>query len=245
MKKFLALFLVLAMMLSVALVACSDTTTTSGNNNNDIENNDDDDLGFVSKDTGDDETGDETDDKGNVENSGWEAATYKIYAMANGLNIRKEPSLSKNVEKLGQVDVGTELTALERNDEWYKISYNGTTAYVNREYVTLSKDEATFTTDAEPTVLKIQQNDANDDMLNLRTDPSIPDDNATYALDIKYDNTKDGQLKKVGQNASGTWYVVEYDADGSGDGVAKTYYIKINSETSRILGLSSTPGGRG
>lgn len=229
MKKILAIFLALITIMSVALVACDDNATTGGNSD-DVDETDE----FVAqKGTDTDDGTDDTDDK---KTGGWEAAAYDIYCMANGLNVRKSDSASS--EKLGTLKIGDKLTASERNDDWYKVTYNGTTAYVARDYVTMSADEANFTRNATAEPLQVAQGKT-DLQVTLRRDPVVIDD--TYGMAFK--GTDAGTLSKVGQNADGSWYIVSYDADGTGAGTAVEYYLAVGSAAREMFGLSSSAGG--
>ena len=243
MKKFLALFLVLAMMLSVALVACSDTTTTSGNNNNDVEDNDDDDFGFVSKDTNnDDETGNDTGNSGNTNvDTDWNTVAYTIYAMCN-INIRTEPSAK--AKSIGTVPAKTALNATakstDEDDCWFKISYDGSTYYVDADYVTTNLKEATFNNLEESAqfelTIKAPADSSNKNQVKLR---KLPTFDAEFTFEtVTNEDTNTNKMKVVGMNESGNWYIVEYKGD--------TYYLAVTSSTKPYLnGLPSAGGNDG
>ena len=96
MKKILAIFLALVMILSVTLVACSKDKATTGGNSDDA---DDEDI-FVQN-SKDKETSDTS--KDDKKTGGWEAAAYPIYCMATGLNVRSSDSTSS--DKLGALSL--------------------------------------------------------------------------------------------------------------------------------------------
>lgn len=231
MKKILAIFLALVMILSIALVSCAKDKATTGGNSDDADDEDD----IFVQNSKDKETSDT--DKENNKTGGWEAAAYPIYCMATGLNVRSSDSTSS--DKLGALNIGDKLDATERNDDWYKVTYNGVTAYVAREYVTASANEAIFTNDATPTKLILAKNHETD-KANLRVMPVVVED--TSAITYNEGDNK-GTLTKIGQNAEGNWYVVEYDADGEGATAPVVYYLKMNSETKAMFGLASSAGG--
>lgn len=60
---------------------------------------------------------------------------YVQYAQATctTLNVRKEPS--ENSPRVGQIAMGEQLEILEILDEWVKVDYNETDAYVSKSYV--------------------------------------------------------------------------------------------------------------
>ncbi len=220
MKRTLAALLALVTISSTALVACKKEATTTGGNNSD----DTDDFVIqapVTSDTNDSDT----DDKGT--SGGWVAVNYSIYAMGNGVNIRA--AADDKSEKLGKLNLGNVITAVEYNgDDWYKVTYNGSEAYVSAEFVTRNADEATFEScTKEPLKIKdtVRDEDAEKDidkyvLVQLRTDPCFSDATMTqYAL--IHSDTANGELVKVAVNKAGTWWQVEYTVDG----VKKTLYV--------------------
>ena len=228
MKKTLATLLALTTILTVSLTACNNNTT----HGNDGTDTDTDDLIVPpvsdTKDTEDNNKTTESDPP----KSDWETISYSVYAMAK-INLRSEDS--QKSEKVATVDMGTTLSAVARNDKWYKLSYNGGTAYVNREHVTTSKDECTFEA-CESTVLKIKDNgDAeNPYTVNLRILPIIVEDTLTEHS-INHTHTANGELIKVAENKAGNWYKVKYTVNGeTGD-----YYIKMTSAIKGYFGLTS------
>lgn len=62
-------------------------------------------------------------------------ADNSIYVnSAEGLNLRKEPSLTGEI--LDIIPNGTKLTPLETNGDWIKVEYNGKIGWVNKEFTT-------------------------------------------------------------------------------------------------------------
>lgn len=51
----------------------------------------------------------------------------------SGINVRKKATTS--ADSLGKLSNGDSVTVTGRNDEWYRISYDGGTAYVSKDYV--------------------------------------------------------------------------------------------------------------
>lgn len=238
MKKILTLFLALITILSVTLVACNDSTPPSTSDDGGEDE-------FVSRNPTTSDTSDDTDDKKN--NTGaWTEVNYTIYAMADSLNIREEASsTSKSWEK---VNIGTSLTAVAKNDDWYKISYaNGTdgVAFVSADFVTTDASEATFKNLDTPEVLKIKEDTSNTygengREVNLRQYP-IFNDNSTY-ITVYRKNTENGELVKVAANTKGDIWKVQYTAAGATTPV--TYYIGGNA-FQHFEGYSASTGGVG
>ncbi len=62
-----------------------------------------------------------------------------VYRTTDTLNVRQEPST--NSSRIGRLDPGTVVDFIENYDEgWAVINYNGTQAYVSRDYLTESEN---------------------------------------------------------------------------------------------------------
>ncbi|MBO7309762.1 MAG: SH3 domain-containing protein, partial [Clostridia bacterium] len=163
-------------------------------------------------------------------------AAYPIYCMANGLNVRSSNSTSS--DSLGKLNIGDKVDAVERNDDWYKITYNNVTAYVSRDFVTANANEATFTRLENPEKLNVVEA-KKDSQVVLRKYPVIAED--SYGPVFKGTDTV-ATLTKIGENADKTWFIVSYDADGEGAGAAVEYYLSVGSAARELFGLSGNSG---
>ncbi len=231
MKKTLALFLALVTVLSIALVACKKNTppASSGGEGEDV---------WADRTPNTSDTSTDTDNK--KPTGGWVEVNYNIYAMADQLNIRKEDSTSS--ASLTKVDIGKEMVAVAKSDDWYKITYadgEDGFAYVNADFVTTVKDEATFTNLPEPEVLKIKE-DTNNTYgekgreVNLRAFPLF-DENSDITT-IYRSNTLNNELKKVAVNTKGNIWKVEYNN--------ATYYVG-GGAFNHFEGYNASTGGVG
>lgn len=221
MKKLLAMLLALIMVMSICLVSCDKDDPADETPDDDPGNTD---IIDPSKDPSDgDGDKDPADGDGDGDNTGWTACAKPIYAMADGLNIRSTPSSKATNNKIGQVNLGDELTAVEKNEEWYKITYNGEEAYVGALYVTEEKNESVFKDLDEAEVLKIKEEGDNEDPYKVAARVAPIFDSTISALDMTRENTSDGQLKKVGTNEKGNIWIVEYTKKG--ETTPTTYYI--------------------
>jgi Cell wall-associated hydrolases (invasion-associated proteins) len=61
------------------------------------------------------------------------AGTVKVSTY---LNVRSSPSTSASI--VGKLYNGTKVTIVDSSNGWYKISFNGSTAWISGSYVTLS-----------------------------------------------------------------------------------------------------------
>ncbi|MBR4012721.1 MAG: SH3 domain-containing protein [Clostridia bacterium] len=235
MKKTLAIFLALIMILSVALVACK-SKTTSSNTNEEEESNE-----FVlqnKNDTSDTtDTSTDTDDKGESTVFVDFTSTKKLWVMSD-VNLRSEPKMDSGVNKVG-VEAGTELEASAKNNDWYKITYNGETRYVSVDYVTENKADTQFIiseNEADWFTLTIKASGVSTpNKINLRSKPVFADD-VTYKTVTEEDVTTTNPLTVVGKNESGNWYIVTFKDE--------VYFLAITSVTKPVLvGLPSNSGG--
>ncbi len=238
MRKILAALLALVMIMSVALVACQkDTEDTDADN----DNEDDYIVDTKNDETSDTTGGADTTGDNTTSSNDFVAAAGDIWVMAK-VNLRTEPSTSSSATIETTADAGTKLTALERNDSWYKISYNEKTLYVARDYVVTSYGDYEFTTLDTPLTLTIKpSNSTTTNKINLRSTPVVDSasDNTLYNNVAKTleesDITADKPLVAVACNASKAWYKVTYDN--------QTYYLKITSSTKNIINGLPTDSG--
>lgn len=235
MKKTLAIFLALIMILSVALVACK-SKTTSSNTNEEEESNE-----FVAQnknDTSDTtDTSTDTDDKDESSVFVDFTSTKKLWVMSD-VNLRSEPSMESGVNKVG-VEAGTELEASAKNNKFYKISYNGETRYVSADYVTEIKADSQFTifqNESDWFTLTIKSSGVSTlNQINLRSKPVFADD-VSYITVKENEVTTENPLVVVGTNGSGNWYVVTFKDEA--------YFLAITDVTKPVLvGLPSNSGG--
>ncbi len=209
MKKLLAVFLALMMILSVSLMACQKDEEP----NNDDEVEDDDDF-IVNKnnnkettDTGDDDgEDDEGEDTSNGGSTSWVNETVTVYVRANGTNVRA--SASTKGAKIGTVNMGDALVSESHNDSWYKITYNNAVAYISATLVTANQNIVTFvepTAVAANSVITIKAGDT----CNLRSDPA-GEASSTLKGSINSTKTANGELKIIKINKTGTWAEVRF-----------------------------------
>lgn len=239
MKKLLAVFLALMMILSVSLMACSDKKE---NENNEEENENEFVPNSNKENTGTTEANQEEDpdkNKAPVTNT-WVDESGTVYVRANNVRIRAAARTNSTV--IGNANFGDALQYEGYNDEWYKIKFEGTTAYIakalvdgNRNTVTFEehatlKEGATITVTAGMTC-------------NLRTDPAAHNDTLKGSIDST--KTANGELTIVKINKTGTWAEVRF----KGTDIEKRTYTGteiLYCTTSVIAELTiNTPGGIG
>ena len=207
MKKLLAVFLALMMILSVSLVACSDKKEKDPNDEEIEEDNE-----FVPN-SGNETTGttDENDNDNDPattkapSSSEWVNESGTIYVRANGVNIRASNRTNSTI--IDSANFGDALQYEAFNDAWYKIKYNGTTAYISSAFVIGNQNTVIFEEHATlktGTAIKI----AADKTCNLRTDPAVAGSTLKGSIDAT--KTANGELTIVKINKTGTWAEVRF-----------------------------------
>ena len=142
--------------------------------------------------------------------------------MVDNLNVRKTTNANGTNNKYStQLSAGQSVTATAKatikNDEWYKVDFNGNEGYILAEYMTTNKNDTVFKDLATPEKLTIKE----DKKVNAREYPAFG--SHTKAIELDRAATVNGKLEKVGVNESGNIWVVKYtEADKT---EAKTYYI--------------------
>ena len=251
MKKLLAVFLALMMILSVSLMACSKDKDDDGNTNDDDEfiNGSSKPTTSENNDTDtDNEGGEETENTGNGLTAEFIEATGTLYVRANGVNIRDAANTSTS-NKIGTANLGDSYSYSAYNNAFYKITIGeSTTAYISRTYITTNANDVTF---EAPT--KVEANSKitikNGSKVNLRCDP-VNDGNGTNSTvvgTITSAQAASGELIVLEVNKTGSWAKITYKGDAEGgikfDGT-KTLYC----HTGEIVELASSTGsteGRG
>ena len=206
MKKLLAVFLALMMILSVSLMACQKDDLPT---NDDVEDDD-----FVANknntdttDTTDDKKDDDdAEDTSNGGNTSWINEPVTVYVRANGVNVRA--SAGKNGSIIGSANMGDSFASESHNDSWYKITYNGAVAYISASCVTANQNIVTFvdpTAVAANSVITIKTGEK----CNLRSDPA-GEVESTLKGSIDSTKTANGELKIVKINKTNTWIEVRF-----------------------------------
>lgn len=238
MKKTLALFLALITILSIALVACKKNTPAAA------PSDDEEDEGqYVSLNNPTDSDTSDTSDTSKDDTTGWSTLTdKKVYLMADNVNIRD--AAAKNGKSLGKANLNDEFDAIAYNGSWYKISYDGSEAYIMATFVTTNKAEATFIdfaeADYETLVIDEHGSTQNPYKVNLRTCPALDEIYKTVAREA----TLDGQLVKIGENQSGNIWKVKYTANGSSKVcyIGKAAFINFDKEINEYGGVDNSRG---
>ncbi|HFJ9501360.1 TPA: SH3 domain-containing protein [Bacillus paranthracis] len=120
----------------------------------------------------------------------------QVTINADALRVRTGPSTSNTI--LGLVSKKQSLPVVDETDDWYKIKYNNTEAYVNKEYATPNHIKVSTTT------------------LRVRTGPSTS--NSTLGL------VGEGEILQVTGEADG-WYKIKYN---NREAFVSKEYVSIN-----------------
>ena len=80
----------------------------------------------------------------NVKYTAPTTVSFTGYVTADTLNVRSGAGTSYTV--LGTLSKGKAVTVTGQNGDWYKISYNGKTAYVSKKYISKTKPATGTTT---------------------------------------------------------------------------------------------------
>lgn len=116
--------------------------------------------------------------------------------QASGTNVNVRATASTSANALGKINKGTAYTVLDKADNWFKISYNGTTGYVSADYFSVIKADGRVTAPG----------------VNLR-------EKATTASSSLKKFVKGDKIVITGQNDN--WYRVSYN--GGSAYVSKDY----------------------
>lgn len=134
----------------------------------------------------------------------------EVKVIAVELNVRKGPSVS--YKSIGKVSQGYVFETFGKADGWYKVSYNGETAYIsgNLKYV-----EPITTNESETLQIGVTTSG-----LNVRTGGSTSYEKIGYLK-------KGGKVEIVGKASSG-WYKIKYN--GSYAYISNKYVKLISND---------------
>ena len=242
MKKLLAVFLALMMVLSVSLMACK--KDEEPNLDDDVE---DDDF-IVNKnnkkdttDTGnendDDDNGADTSNGGNV-SSAWVDKTGTVYVCANQTRVRKAPDKTSVVQ--GKLNIGDAVNYTATNGLYYKFDYNGQVGYISAEFTDSVKSNTAFSAPTTPAVNTAIHVKSDVISLTLRTDPCMVDSADIIKAYINSTCTANGEMTILEISDSGVWAKVKFKGkDNSGNDIDGTFYCGA----SFIVELAGTDDG--
>jgi uncharacterized protein YgiM (DUF1202 family) len=94
--------------------------------------------------------------------------TQQYIVNTDTLNVRSQPSIQSSI--LGLLRNGQIITVQSEQNGWAKISYNGQTAYVSKDFVSPISQPLV---EGSSTVQGGQQYTVNTNMLNVRSQPSV------------------------------------------------------------------------
>ena len=202
MKKLLAVFLALMMILSVSLMACTKDKEPANDDNEEEEP-------FVpSKETTGTTEANQEKDPDNTKAPTydvWIGESGTVYVRANGVNIRASSKTNSTI--IGSANLGDALQYEGFNDDWYKIKFNGATAYISSAFVIGNQNTVIFEEHATlktGTVIKVSA----DKTCNLRSDPAVASSTLKGSIDAA--KTANGELTIVKINKTGTWAEVRF-----------------------------------
>lgn len=218
MKKTLALILALLMMLSVALVSCSDKPEETEDPTDDFWGDVNDPAGTDESDeTGD---GNETDNSGNnTTSSNFVTKNDTVYVCFKAA-VRSEAKTTSDL--VATLDFGTHLQRIEANRKWSKIKYGEVEGYIANDLITTNSGSVKFTTLETPVTSKVSKL-GNSSNANLReyplalSAPSVIDLKAFNAASIKGQIAKDTEVTIISVSGDGQWAYIKCMAKAKAD----------------------------
>lgn len=142
-------------------------------------------------------------------------ATKLGFVNVEVLNLRQAPSTASKV--LTKAAKGAKLSVVGQSADWYKVNYQGSTAWVASDYVTIRK-ETTATTASTATV--------NGSTLNVR---KTPDTSAAVVMKLLQ-----GAAVSV-VTKSGNWYQISYEGK---TGWVSAEYLSFTTSSSKATASS-------
>ena len=242
MKKLLAVFLALIMILSVSLVACSDKKEKEPSGD-EVE----DDVFLPNNTTGTTGTttgGDNEDPEGtNAPVTAWTGKSGTVYVCASNTNIRA--AADEKATRYGSVGIGYTINYTDYNGEWYKFTYEEKEAYIKAAFTDTQKNNTSFsdpTMVAKDSVIHIKTDVKS---LTLRADPCMANTNNIVKGYLNSTCTANGEMTILQISDSGLWVKVQFKGtDIAGVSHDGTFYCGA-SYFQELTSSSSGEGGNG
>ena len=240
MKKLLAVFLALMMVLSVSLMACK----KDDNVNDDAEVEDDDEF-IVNKNKKDTDTAkaDDSENEGaDTSNGGvstaWVTSSGTIFLRADNVAIRRATT-SNQEDIIATKNMGESFTYEAYNNSWYKITYGEQTAYVAKALATINQSDVTFV--AHATIAEGTKLHLTGDMY-LRTAPAVSEQTSVGVITPAI--AEAGSLTLISVNGTNSWVKVHFTGKiGTKDYTDATTVYYINTQYIQEFAGSSSSGG--
>ena len=193
MKKFIALFLVIVMALTCALVACKKTPEPIDDGDIDGEEGGFNGGGMTTTTTTKKPTGNTASD------FTWTEDTQGtlVYVITNSLNVRTDTNTDGSTHVFS-AHYGDSFQRVKYNEAWTAIKYNDQVYYVSSDYITTDPGYVVFTDDAAETTVYVIA-----DHLNLRSSTNRENDN-----NVVISVSKGDVLTRVATSANGKWIKV-------------------------------------
>ncbi len=160
-----------------------------------------------------------TDSNSNNNNNSGSQVTSKKGEVINasaGLRVRSEANTNSSV--LGYIYTGDKVDITGESGNWYKINYNGKTAYVSKEYVKEVSEGNSSSGGSDSTVVENKRGkvyNTGGSGLTVRTEAT------TSSLALGY--LMEGQVIEI-SGTSGDWYKIIFNGK---PGYVSSKYIKI------------------
>lgn len=156
---------------------------------------------------------------------------YVYNVSSGGLRVRKEPSTNSTV--LGSLYSGNSVNIIGENENWYKINYNSSTAYVSKDYITETKlDSGNNNNNTNNDNSNNSENSSSEEVMNktgvivkVSTNLRVRKEANTNSLVVGYllNNQSVNIIAK-----QGSWYKINF---GKSTGYVSSDYVKITNGT--------------
>lgn len=155
----------------------------------------------------------------------------KVEVTHNNLHVRTSTNTSNSNNIIGKVNTGQKFDVYEDQSGWLKVNYNGTMAYISKQYTKYISEETTPTPEPTPEPTPPVETNANligrvtVNDLNVRSGPG-----ASYPS-VGILNTGD-EVAVLNISSNNYWVKVKY---GNTEGYTHKSYLKLLNKTSKAV----------
>ncbi len=166
-----------------------------------------------------------------------------VYNVSSGLNVRSEASTSSTI--LGTLYSGSSVNIIGESGSWYKITYNSSTAYVHKDYITENKPSSGSDNNSSTSNDSVSNGNSSSSeamnetgvVVNVSSNLRVRKEASSSSLVLGY--LLNNQTVTI-TGKEGNWYKINFNGS---TGYVSADYVKITTGTTNNGGSTGNNSG--
>ena len=166
-----------------------------------------------------------------------------VYNVSSGLNVRSEASTSSTI--LGTLYSGSSVNIIGESGSWYKITYNSSTAYVHKDYITENKPSSGSDNNSSTSNDSVSNGNSSSSevmnetgvVVNVSSNLRVRKEASSSSLVLGY-LLNNQTVTIIGKE--GNWYKINFNGS---TGYVSADYVKITTGTTNNGGSTGNNSG--